>query len=139
MILLTFISVFAFNDSKTNFITLFIKHFICFSLEGVDGILMWGFWDQAHWRPEAAITTGDDCHTNAAGDAYLNVYYNVLQTHDVFEPTTNDDGDLEFTFRAFRGEYDVTLVDAVSGRAVGERKAMLNVNGDVVYRCEDCL
>ena len=31
-----------------------------FSHEAVEGILLWGFWDQAHWRPECALAEGPD-------------------------------------------------------------------------------
>ena len=31
-----------------------------FSHEVVEGIMLWGFWDQAHWRPEAALANGPD-------------------------------------------------------------------------------
>jgi len=32
---------------------------------------MWGFWDRAHWRPDAAIVQGTDFQLNKAGEAYL--------------------------------------------------------------------
>ena len=31
-----------------------------FSHEAIEGILLWGFWDQAHWRPECALAEGPD-------------------------------------------------------------------------------
>ena len=45
----------------------------CFfsSHEGVGGILMWGFWNKAHWKPDAAIVDGDDLVPNLAGEAYM--------------------------------------------------------------------
>ena len=33
--------------------------------------MMWGFWDKAHWRPDAAIINGDNWQINKAGEAYL--------------------------------------------------------------------
>ena len=42
-----------------------------FSHEGVGGILMWGFWNKAHWKPDAAIVDGDDLVPNLAGEAYM--------------------------------------------------------------------
>ena len=41
------------------------------SHEGVQGVLMWGFWDQAHWKPEAALVNGDNFVVNRAGAAYI--------------------------------------------------------------------
>ena len=32
---------------------------------------MWGFWDKAHWKPDAAIVNGDDFVVNKAGEAYI--------------------------------------------------------------------
>ena len=31
-----------------------------FSHPGVEGVLLWGFWDRAHWRPNAALVNGDN-------------------------------------------------------------------------------
>ena len=31
-----------------------------FSHASVEGIMLWGFWDQAHWRPDAALVNGDN-------------------------------------------------------------------------------
>jgi len=33
--------------------------------------MMWGFWDQEHWRPECAIVQGDNFQINKAGEAYI--------------------------------------------------------------------
>ena len=38
---------------------------------------MWGFWDKAHWKPDAAIVNGDDFIVNKAGEAYIR-YYIIL-------------------------------------------------------------
>ena len=51
------------------------------SLEGAEGILMWGFWDGNHVRPPSAIADGPDCIPNEAGDAYIDIYTNKFQTH----------------------------------------------------------
>ena len=29
-----------------------------FSDPGIEGIILWGFWDQSHWRPNAALVEG---------------------------------------------------------------------------------
>ena len=42
---------------------------IYFSHPAVEGVILWGFWDQRHWRPEAAIATGND--VKVSGEAYL--------------------------------------------------------------------
>ena len=40
---------------------------------------MWGFWDQEHWRPNAAIANGDDVTPNAAGAAYIKLFHETLR------------------------------------------------------------
>ena len=32
---------------------------------------MWGFWDKAHWKPDAALVNGDDFVVNKAGETYI--------------------------------------------------------------------
>ena len=44
---------------------------IIHSHPGVQGVLMWGFWDQAHWKPEAALVNGDNFVLNRAGETYI--------------------------------------------------------------------
>jgi GH35 family endo-1,4-beta-xylanase len=39
---------------------------ICFSHPAVAGVLMWGFWEGAHWRPKAALWKRDFSPTPAA-------------------------------------------------------------------------
>ena len=73
--------------------------------------MMWGFWEQAHWRPEAAIAYGPAVVPNKAGDAYRNIYYNTFRTNIEVENEAKADNELEFSFRAFRGVYEFSLVD----------------------------
>ena len=54
-----------------NIITQTYEYIFFFSHEGVGGILMWGFWNKAHWKPDAAIVDGDDLVPNLAGEAYM--------------------------------------------------------------------
>ncbi len=55
-----------------------------FSHEGVGGILMWGFWDKAHWRPNAAIVNGDNLTPNAAGAAYIKLFHETLRFKKIY-------------------------------------------------------
>ena len=43
----------------------------------VGGVIMWGFWDSAHWRPQAAIAEGDNVTPNEAGEAYIRLMHKV--------------------------------------------------------------
>ena len=44
---------------------------------------MWGFWDSAHWRPQAAIAEGDNVTPNEAGQAYIRLMHEVICDYDV--------------------------------------------------------
>ena len=91
---------------------------------------MWGFWDQSHWRPSAAIATGDDCHANEAGIAYQNIYNEFFRTKLFLEPdSASSSSSLDFSFRGYRGEYQVALVDE-SGRDVKVLDQVLVVEED---------
>ena len=81
---------------------------------------MWGFWDGRHWRPAAAIANGPDVTPNAAGLAYMNLYHNTLQTH-IASDFIETRQDFDFNFRAFRGDYEVKLVDEF-GRSIMDPK-----------------
>ena len=39
---------------------------------------MWGFWDKAHWKPDAALVNGDDFIINKAGEAYIRLEYTYV-------------------------------------------------------------
>ncbi len=51
----------------------------CFAHPAVQGILMWGFWEGAHWRPRAALWKRDWTPTPAA-KAYRNLVFNKWWT-----------------------------------------------------------
>ncbi|MBN1766120.1 MAG: endo-1,4-beta-xylanase, partial [Sedimentisphaerales bacterium] len=76
---------------------------ICFSHDKVEGIIMWGFWQNSQWRTDAYIVNSD-WSLNAAGIRY----------EDILDEWTTSDYD--FTdeygladFRGFHGTYDITL------------------------------
>lgn len=85
--------------------------FLCFSLEGVGGIIQWGFWDQLHSLPCAGIATGDDVHANEAGLAYQNIYNEFVRTKTILDPVLLKQDEAIFEFRSFKGTYKVSLVD----------------------------
>ena len=100
-----------------------------FSHEGVGGILMWGFWNKAHWKPDAAIVDGDDLVPNLAGEAYMRqefwnciilnyddyvpyfyrLYHEEFRTNEVLSPIINGK-DLVFEFRGFQGTYNISVI-----------------------------
>lgn len=82
-----------------------------FSHPGIKGILQWGFWDQQHWQPCAAIATGDDVHPNEAGVAYQNIFHEFIRTKMILDPVEVQGSEALFQFRGFKGTYEVALVD----------------------------
>jgi len=52
---------------------------ICFAHPAVEGILMWGFWEGAHWRPKAALWKRDWTPTPAA-KIYRDLVFNKWWT-----------------------------------------------------------
>ncbi len=51
----------------------------CFAHPAVEGILMWGFWEGAHWRPKAALWKRDFTPTPAA-EAYRRLVFDEWWT-----------------------------------------------------------
>nr|KAG5703551.1 hypothetical protein BaRGS_020185 [Batillaria attramentaria] len=71
----------------------------------VEGILLWGFWDQQHSRgPHAALVTGDNLELAAAGRRFLDLWENQWMTDEthVLSQAGN-----QFTVRGFHGDYEV--------------------------------
>ena len=92
---------------------------------------MWGFSDLAHWKPHAAICNGESVTPNDAGNAYMNLYHNTFQTHVNVKPELNGD-QLVTKFRAFKGDFDVTIVDSDSGEILQKFEKILKVGNEPV-------
>ncbi len=75
---------------------------ICFAHPAVEGILMWGFWEGAHWRPGAALWKRDWSETPAA-KAYRDLVFNKWWTSQ----TGKADAAGIYRIRAFYGKYSV--------------------------------
>jgi len=95
----------------------------CFAHPAVEGILMWGFWEGAHWRPRAALWKRDFTPTPAA-EAYRDLIFNQWWTR--FDGRAGADGHCEIP--AFFGRHRVT-VNGVS-REVDLRKTDKTVEVD---------
>ncbi len=76
---------------------------IAFSHPDVEGILMWGFWENAHWRKNCHIVNAD-WTLNEAGRRY-----EALLREWTTDETLLTDGDGRASFRPFYGTYEVTL------------------------------
>ncbi len=80
---------------------------ITFSHPQVVGIIMWGFWEGAHWKPAAALYR-KDWSIKPAGEAWWDLVFREWGTH--VEGRTGADG--TFTVRGFLGAYKVTVSSA---------------------------
>ncbi|MFO8006321.1 MAG: endo-1,4-beta-xylanase [Candidatus Brocadiia bacterium] len=76
----------------------------CFAHPAVTGVLMWGFWEGAHWRPEAALWKKDFSPTPAAR-AYRRLVFDKWWTR--WEGETGPDG--LCTVPAFHGRHLVEV------------------------------
>ncbi len=84
-----------------------------FSHPAVNGILMWGFWEGRHWRPQAALFRRD-WSVKPNGRAWQDLVFKEWWT-DVAART---DAQGRASVRGFLGDYEVAV------RAGGRRKAM---------------
>jgi endo-1,4-beta-xylanase len=82
---------------------------IAFSHPAVEGILMWGFWADRHWRGADAAIVDSDWTVNAAGQRYQ-----ALRREWTTSADGQTDNDGRFNLRGFQGEYEIT-VDAGTG------------------------
>ena len=75
-----------------------------FSHPSVAGILMWGFWDSAHWHQNAPVFRGD-WSLKPAGKAYRDLALGEFRTNA--KGVTDASG--RYTTRAFLGSYEVRV------------------------------
>lgn len=80
-----------------------------FSHPAVEGILMWGFWANAHWRGADAALLDADFTVNAAGQRYL-----ALRAEWWTNEAGVSDTSGEVSFNGYFGDYAVTLSDGVN-------------------------
>ncbi|WP_197530478.1 endo-1,4-beta-xylanase [Bythopirellula polymerisocia] len=85
-------------DFTRDFLTAVFAH------EGIDDFLMWGFWEDAHWRPEAAMFNSD-WSIKPNGQAYLDLVYSDWWTDEELTSALAGTVDL----RGFKGEYEITV------------------------------
>ncbi len=79
---------------------------IAFSHPSVEGILMWGFWQDSHWRENCYIVNSD-WSLNAAGERYETLM-NEWTTNGSAVTDSNGNAD----FRGFHGTYEVIVTPA---------------------------
>ncbi|KAK3598375.1 hypothetical protein CHS0354_034548 [Potamilus streckersoni] len=93
---------------------------VFFGHPSVQGILIWGFWSNRHWRGEdASLVTGNEFRTNAAGQRYLHLI--EQEWHTYTKRPLSQGGN--FDVHGFKGEYQVKIT--YQGRALKEQHVTL--------------
>jgi GH35 family endo-1,4-beta-xylanase len=84
-----------------------------FAHPGVDGFLVWGFWDGRHWRDEAPLFY-EDWEQKPAYDVWTGLVFDEWWT----EASGTTDGEGSFATTGFKGTYEVTAT--VDGEEITE-------------------
>jgi GH35 family endo-1,4-beta-xylanase len=71
----------------------------------ISGVQLWGFWEKAHWFPNAALWRAD-WSIKPIGQAYIDLVYDRWWTDETMD--TGTDG--LCTVRGFAGDYQLTVV-----------------------------
>ena len=92
---------------------------IVFSHPGVDGFLMWGFWDGAHWFDNAPLF-----EQNWTAKPALSTFNDLLFNQWWTDSTLTTDANGELSLRGFKGDYRITTTydsaDLITELAVGQ-------------------
>ena len=81
---------------------------VTFAHPSVEAIMLWGFWQRAHWLGRPAVLFDADFQPYPSGDALLN----LLETEWKTRESGQADPEGHWSFRGFYGPYEVTLRDA---------------------------
>lgn len=77
---------------------------LAFSHPQMTSILMWGFWEGRHWRPDGAMIR-KDWSWKPNGEAYRSLVYDEWRTDENL--TTDESGEVEL--RGFLGDYKIIV------------------------------
>ncbi|MBN1892973.1 endo-1,4-beta-xylanase [bacterium] len=97
---------FDINAKDPNLKTLYMRDFMTtfFSHPATVGIIMWGFWENRHWRPDAALWTAD-WDLNPWGRMWVDLVTKTWWTDEALVPDASGD----CLTRGFLGDYRVTV------------------------------
>jgi GH35 family endo-1,4-beta-xylanase len=98
---------------------------ICFAHPGVQGILMWGFWEGANWIPQSSLYRRDWTPTPAA-EAYRDLVFKQWWTR--WEGKADADG--QCRVRAFYGKHTVTCGGQTKEVLLSKKKGQATVRFD---------
>ncbi len=95
---------------------------IYFAHPGVVGILFWGFWEGAHWKPWAALWNKDWTIT-PQGQAYRDLVFKEWWT----QTSGTADASGRFQTEAFFGEYKISANGATQDAVLSKKNNSLHV------------
>ena len=100
------ITEFDFTTSDEQLQADFTRDFLTamFAHEGIDDFLFWGFWEDAHWRPDAALFRSD-WSIKPNGQAYLDLVFDEWWTDEIVETALGGTA----TVDGFKGDYEITV------------------------------
>lgn len=93
---------------------------ISFSHPAMKGIVLWGFWEGRHWRPDAALWR-KDWSIKPAGQAWIDLIYDEWWSNE--KGTSDSEG--RFSSRIFHGEHEVIV--KYKGK---ETRQIINISED---------
>lgn len=97
---------------------------VTFSHPAINGIVLWGFWEGQHWRPQRALWARD-WTIRPVGQAWLDLVRKEWWTNA--DGTTDAQG--RYTTRGFLGDYEITVT---SGDRTKSAKVSLDRDGETL-------
>ncbi len=95
---------------------------LCFAHPAVAGFLMWGFWEGAHWLPQAAMLRKDwSARSNLA------VWRELVLKRWWTDVTVTTDAEGRASLRGFKGDYEITSGAATAPATIGEATTSVEV------------
>ncbi|MAT73234.1 MAG: hypothetical protein CMJ58_27430 [Planctomycetaceae bacterium] len=100
------ITEFDVNTTDEQLQAAFTRDFLTavFAHEGIDDFVMWGFWEDAHWRPNAAMYRSD-WSLKPNGQAYLDLVFDEWWTDEDLATGAGGSVDVD----GFKGEYELLI------------------------------
>ena len=100
------VTEFDFNTTNEQLQADYTRDFLTamFAHEGIDDVVLWGFWEDAHWRPDAALFRSD-WSVKPNGEAYLDLVFGDWWTDESLQSGVGGLSEV----RGFKGEYQITV------------------------------
>ncbi|MFD2035446.1 endo-1,4-beta-xylanase [Belliella marina] len=96
------------NENDLQLQAQFTEDFLrmCFSHPKMRGIMLWGFWEQNHWYPDAALWSSE-WEIKPNGKAWLDLVHKEWWTQEEHQLTKSNN----ISTRGFKGDYSIKIYD----------------------------